>query len=312
MTTVVRALTAADLPEADRIFRVAFGTFLGLPDPTRFAGDTDFVRARWRIAPEGAFAAEHDGALAGTVFTTCWGSVGFFGPLSVRPELWGRGIAQALLEPVMRTFARAGVTHAGLFTFAQSTKHVALYGKLGFHARFLTAVMAKPVAEEPPPRWARMSALGAAARAQALGACRAVSETLYPGLDLGVDIAATLEVPLGDVVLLHGSDGVTGFAVCHVAAGTEAGGDTCYVKFEAVACGEQAARHFPRLLDACEAFAAERRVRTLVVGVSLARDGAYRALLARGFRAVLQGVAMHRPNEAGYSRSDVYALDDWR
>src|SRR5204862_533699 len=78
VATVVRALRNDDLSEADRIFRVAFGTFLGLPDPTRFAGDTDFVRIRWRIAPRGAFAAEHDGALAGTVFAACWGSVGFF------------------------------------------------------------------------------------------------------------------------------------------------------------------------------------------------------------------------------------------
>jgi hypothetical protein len=27
---------------------------------------------------------------------------------------------------------------------------------------------------------------------------------------------------------------------------------------------------------------------------------------------MLQGVGMHRPNEPGYSRPDVWAIDDWR
>jgi hypothetical protein len=26
----------------------------------------------------------------------------------------------------------------------------------------------------------------------------------------------------------------------------------------------------------------------------------------------LQGVAMHKPNEAGYNTEDIYVIDDWR
>jgi hypothetical protein len=47
----VRPLVAGDLDEADRIFRVAFGTFLGVPEPERFFGDVDMVRTRWRADP---------------------------------------------------------------------------------------------------------------------------------------------------------------------------------------------------------------------------------------------------------------------
>ncbi len=313
MPTVVRALDVDDLPEADRIFRIAFGTFLGLAEPTQFAGAADYVRTRFRIAPAGAFAAERDGALAGSVFATCWGSVGFFGPLSVRPELWGQGIAQRLLAPVMRYFEAAAVTHAGLFTFAQSAKHVALYGKFGFHPRFLTAVMAKNVAATPGvPGWAPLGALAADARTRATIECRSITDALYPGLDLGIEMTAALEAGLGDVVLLRDRGATVGFAVCHVGAGTEAGADTCFVKFGAVPCGVDAGPRFARLLAACEAFAVERGVRNLVAGVNLARDAAYAALQERGFRTAIQGVAMHRPNAEGYSRPDVYALDDWR
>jgi hypothetical protein len=51
MDIAIRPLDEQDLPEADRIFRVAFGTFLGLPDPLSFMGDADLVRTRWRTDP---------------------------------------------------------------------------------------------------------------------------------------------------------------------------------------------------------------------------------------------------------------------
>src|SRR5437762_14124218 len=80
----IRPLQVSDLEEADRIFRLAFGTFLGMPDPTAFMGDADLVRPRWRADPSAAVAAEAGGRLLGTNFAANWGSVGFFGPLSVR------------------------------------------------------------------------------------------------------------------------------------------------------------------------------------------------------------------------------------
>lgn len=39
---------------------------------------------------------------------------------------------------------------------------------------------------------------------------------------------------------------------------------------------------------------------------------AWQVLAGRGFRRDFQGVTMHRPNEAGYSTSDSYVIDDWR
>jgi hypothetical protein len=50
-----------------------------------------------------------------------------------------------------------------------------------------------------------------------------------------------------------------------------------------------------------------------LAGVNLAREEAARALRAAGFHPTpIQGVAMHRPNEPGYSRPGLYVLDDWR
>src|SRR5690242_20813111 len=93
----VRPLREADLPEAKRIFHLAFGTFLGLPDPMQFCSDRDFVISRWRADAGGAFAAEASGQIIGSSFLSNWGSVAVFGPLTIRPDFWDRGVAGRLL-----------------------------------------------------------------------------------------------------------------------------------------------------------------------------------------------------------------------
>ena len=71
----VRPLQESDLTTADHIMRVAFGTFIGLPEPAAFMGDAGYVRTRWLADPEAAFAAEIDGEIVGSNFATNWGSV---------------------------------------------------------------------------------------------------------------------------------------------------------------------------------------------------------------------------------------------
>ena len=70
MTTAVRPLLETDLDAADRIMRLAFGTFIGLPDPMKFMGDADMVRTRWRADPSAAFAAVVDREVAASNFAT--------------------------------------------------------------------------------------------------------------------------------------------------------------------------------------------------------------------------------------------------
>jgi GNAT superfamily N-acetyltransferase len=310
---LVRPLAEADLGDADRIFRLAFGTFLGLRDPLLFAGDTDYVRTRHAAEPGAALAAEIDGELVGSNFALRRGSLAFFGPLSVRPELQGQGIAQELLAATMDVFARWGVRHAGLFTFAHSAKHVALYQKLGFWPGFLMAVMVAPIDSTggAASDTELLSRLDAPEREAALADCRAVAGDIQEGLDATAEIETIARLRLGDTVLLRRDGEVQGFALCHCGAGTEAGSNTCFVRFALVRRGLGEAA-FDRLLDGCVALARERGLATLQAGVSTGNRAAYKRLLARGFRTQLQGVEMHRPEGPGYHTPDVLALDDWR
>lgn len=312
MTATIRPLTESDLPEAWRICRTAFGTFLGAPDPENFWADRDLVFNRFGAEHIASFAAEQDGALVGSNFVTRWGSVGFFGPITTAPSRQGSGAGKALVQAVSDQLDIWGVSHAGLCTFPQSPLHIALYGKFGFRARFLTPIMqapARPGADAGG--WSCYGALAQTERAAVAAQCRDLADTLYPGLDLTGEIRTVAARGLGDTLLLwDGASRLAGFAVCHWGKGSEAGGDCCFVKFGATRPGDAAG--FARLLDACAALAAQLGLANVLAGVNVAREEAYLHMVARGFRAVIQVVTMHRPNAPGYSRPGLFVLDDWR
>jgi GNAT superfamily N-acetyltransferase len=311
LTAAVRPLQEGDLEAADRVMRLAFGTFLEMPDPLQFMGDADYAYTRWRANPAAAFCAMAGDVLVGSVFVGNWGSVGFFGPLTVHPDYWEGGVAQLLMRPVMECFGRWGTRHMGLYTFPTSLKHIGLYRKFGFSPRFLTVSMVKAVNVGGAAEvfWTKFSDLPAGEREGMLDRCRALTGKVFEGLDVGLEIRSVAEQQLGETVLLWTSDELVGLAVCHCGAGTEAGSGVCYIKFGVVDGGVEA---FRRLLKACEQLAAQLGMVKLSGDVNTARQEAWAAMLDGGWRGKMVGVAMQRPNEPGYNRPGVFLIDDWR
>lgn len=309
----VRQMLDADVSAARKIYQIAFGTFNAVPDPCSYREDIDTIGNRLRTEPGAAWVAEEDAAIIGSNLATNWGSVGFFGPLTIHPDYWNRGVAQKLLEPTLDRFRQWGTAHVGLFTYAHSPKHLELYRRFGFWPRFLTAVMSKPVA---PVNSSRAVSTYASLSLQEKNQCLAESLRLtggvHPGLDVRSEIEAVEDQQLGDTVLLTDDRGLSGLAVCHIGRDTEAGEANCFVKFGLVRGGSNAARDFEHLLDACETLAAARGTETLLAGTNLGRRQSYQMLIERGFRTEIQGVAMHRDNDPGYNREGVYLIDDWR
>jgi GNAT superfamily N-acetyltransferase len=315
---IVRPLAESDLDAADRIMRLAFGTFLGMSDPIQFMGDADFVRTRWKADPPAALAAEQNGKLIGSNFVANWGSFGFFGPLTIHPDHWGRGVAQRLLASTMDIFEGWGARHCGLFTFAGSPKHLALYQKYGFWPRDLVATLETEVSSasqvsEPPTDTSLLSESKPGDHNQIFAAARQLTGTIFEGLDVSREIRAVAQQSLGETVLVWGGANLAAFAVCHIGSGTEAGSGMCYVKFAAVRPGPNAQANFLRLLNGVEYFAACRGAKKITAGVNLARREVYQTLFECGFRTKMQGVAMETGDaSSGYNRAGVYILDDWR
>jgi GNAT superfamily N-acetyltransferase len=313
---IVRPLAENELSQADQLVRVAFGTFLGMPDPASFMGDANYSFTRWKADPAAVLAAVHDGKLVGSCFVTNWGSFGFFGPLTVAPEYWGRGIAQQLLGPTVEILRGWRVRHSGLYTFAHSHKHMALYQKFGFWPRDLVVNFCKPVdnvAPQMPPDTARFNDAKPADRAPLLAACREVTNANFEGLDVSREIRAVAEQKLGNTVLVWDGGALAAFAVCHTGPRSEAGTGVCYVKFAAVRPGPHAEKNFGRLLGAVEAFARCAWAQKITAGVNTARREAFQSMAAHGFRGESQGVAMEAGDaSSGYNRPGIYILDDWR
>jgi hypothetical protein len=220
-------------------------------------------------------------------------------------------VAQRLLESTMAIFERWGVRHTGLYTFAQSTKHVALYQKFGYWPRYLTAIMTGPSEAKGAEAPTLLSSFKKSQREQAIQACGRLTDKIDKGLDLTGEIRALLAQRTGDVVLRYTRSVLDGFAVCLNGPGSEGGEKTCYVKFGAARGGSGAGERFAQLLAACEGFASSRRA-TIEAGVNLARQDAYRHMRSRGYRVAMQGVAMQRPHADGFNRADAYVIDDWR
>jgi GNAT superfamily N-acetyltransferase len=313
MNITVRPLREPDLPLAQVIFRLAFGTFNGLPDPLQFGGDMDKIRTRWLADPGAAFGAEVGGTLVGSNFVTHWGRVGYFGPLTVHPDFWDRGVAQKLLEPALALFETWGCRHTGLDTYSGSPKHLALYQKFGFWPRSLTAIMSKAVRPvETMGAVSLYSQAPASARPGLVAAAAGLTDAIYAGLDVGREIFALFDQRLGDTVLIWDDPGLVGFAAVHRGPGSEAGSGAGFIKFGAARPGSKAGEYFDRLLSACEAYAAAQGAARLIAGVSLARKPAYEQMRARGFKPEVVGVCMHKPNEPGYHRAEAFVIDDWR
>jgi len=310
---LIRPLREDDITAADHIMRVAFGTFLGAPEPAAIFGDASWVAHRWKADQETAFAAEVDGELVGSVQAALWGTFAFLGPLTVHPDLWNSGIGGRLIEPVLDRFAEHNVRLAGLFTFSDSLKHVGLYQKYGFYPRCLTALMARDVgAASSSLQWSRYSQHSENERTAALDASRSLTDAIFAGLDVSAEILSIQAQGLGDTILLWDGSRLAAFAPCHCGAGTEAGSGACYIKFAAVQPGGAESRYLGELLTACDNYAASSGAERVLTGVNTARHEAYEEMRQQGFRTRALGIAMHRPNEAGFSRPGAYVLDDWR
>ena len=89
MKLAIRALTFADIDEADRILGSAFRT-------------SDSRRAELQLylalQPDGWFAAECDGKLTGTVGAIDYGAFAYLGMMAVDPPMQRRGIARVLMQ----------------------------------------------------------------------------------------------------------------------------------------------------------------------------------------------------------------------
>ena len=311
----IRRLESSERELAESIFRAAFGSQMRYADPQKFAPGYSLL-GRFVGEPEGGFGGFIDEQLVAVAFCSSFGSLGVFGPAAVKPDLWGGGIGQQLVQKAIEYFQSQGITKIGLTTFPDSAKHVAMYHKLGFYPRNLIAMMVKQIDKnmeiKTPPPFRKFSTLPAKEMEDAFKSFTMITDTIYEGMHFCRQIGVVGGLRIGETLMINDGTSLVGFALCHFGEGAETETDVCQVKQAAVLPGPKASDHFAALLEACTFYAREKGAEKLLFGVNTGRRKVFDQALAMKCRIDSLGIAMHRPDVPFADGHDVYLIDDWR
>ncbi len=251
----IRLLREKDLPTADRIMRLAFGTFLG-------PSGTDQIHGRRRLRAHALAGGSLRGHRSGVrrrnrrqQFRHALGQRRFFRAAHDPPGFVGsrnRAAAAAADDGSIREMGRAA--RRAVYVCQQHEAREACTRNSasgpGISPRSWRFLFPRKPCPRPR-RWARFSDLSVGDKELCIQACTKLTNSVYEGLDVQREIRAVDDQQLGDTVLTWGGGELTGFAVCHAGPGTEAGSGKCYIKFGAVRSGKSAAQEFRHLLEAC-------------------------------------------------------------
>ena len=93
--------------------------------------------------------AENDGRLAGCNYVELRGDAGYFGLLSVSPELQGLGLGGKLIEQAEEFCRNAGCSKMQIRVLNHRTELPPFYEKLGYKVAFIEEVEQEPSARMP-------------------------------------------------------------------------------------------------------------------------------------------------------------------
>jgi predicted N-acetyltransferase YhbS len=289
----VRAMQEADLSAVLEITNAAFRELVERTSGLKIEGPlfaANLGRYRLTLDPDGCHVALTDGEIVGANFSVLRGTLGWFGPLAVRPQAQGRGIAQRLVTECLRSADRRGARLMGLETLASSPQHIHLYQKLGFRPSWTGIAYRGEVGDARMPAEVRLDA-----DAPAL-------DYLYRGYDATRDALATRSTKVG-VTLRAGG----GFAVCHLTGTLWADPEIAYVPL--IAAPER--ETFDALVRAIEAVSRDHGKTHVVTQVPGSAWATQEALLEHGYKPGGAALRMKRGERPDYDSGSFFYCDDW-
>jgi GNAT superfamily N-acetyltransferase len=280
-------VTERDIPALNRLFADAF--------TDRYRRDglvgvrVPFLNAAiWRYAiadaGEGAMVwrDEADRTVAFNIAHRS-GTEGWMGPLAVRPDRQLGGVGKEIVTAAVEWLQRQGVTTLGLETMPRTVDNIGFYSRLGFVPGSLTLTMTREVQRTRGGQSAYhvLGSLDPHERAARLAQIGAFVLSLAPGYDFSREIQLTMDLSLGNALIVERDGRLAAFALCHSAPLAESGTRDELRVLKIAATGTEA---LAAAIDAVGAWAASQGIRRIAVRCQTAYQEAYRMLIERGFR----------------------------
>jgi GNAT superfamily N-acetyltransferase len=288
-------VTESDLGALNRLFSDAFTDryrrdgLVGVRVPQLSA---QVWRYALRDARDGAmlWRDEHDEIVAFNIVHRS-GDEGWMGPLAVRPDRQGLGLGRVVVQAAVAWLEAQRVGTIGLETMPRTVENIGFYSRLGFLPSCLTITLMGEVRSRPGrARYTRLGDLGDRDRRLAVESCRAALAGAGLRCDYTRELDLTVELALGDAVVLSPDGPVAAFALYHSAPLAEgrAGDELRVLKLFA-----RGPEDFERLVTALETCAARLRLRRVAIRCQTSFAGAYQALIRRGYRVRWTDLRMH-------------------
>jgi GNAT superfamily N-acetyltransferase len=133
--SVIRRAEEREAGEIARIINAAFE----VEREFRQGARTSPAEISRLIERDVVLVAEEDGRLTGAVHTVVDGATGYFGMLSVDPDLQRKGVGRALLAAAEEHCRRAGCTKMTMSTGEDRTELIPYYQRLGYRLTHVEA-----------------------------------------------------------------------------------------------------------------------------------------------------------------------------
>ncbi len=209
------------------------------------------------------------------------GVEGWMGPLAVRSDRQSSGIGRTIVSSAVEWLRGVGARIIGLETMPRTVDNIGFYGKLGFVPRHLTVTMTAETVRRDLAGGARcLGSMSGLDYDDTIEQCRLRLDKSLPGYDFTRELELTLELEIGDVVVIEQRGELKGFALWHSAPLT---GDDSSDELRVLKVFADSENTFERLVLACEQCAVDLGIQRVAVRCQTAYEAAFRGLVKLGY-----------------------------
>ncbi|KPJ96442.1 MAG: hypothetical protein AMS18_00890 [Gemmatimonas sp. SG8_17] len=209
------------------------------------------------------------------------GAEGWMGPLAVRSDSQGYGAGKMIVQAAIDWLRREGASTVGLETMPRTVENIGFYSRLGFVPQHLTLTMSSDARRRAEDgRLVPLSELSRGDQEELVARCRARLDRSASGCDYSREFNLTIELGIGDAIVVEKRSEIAGFALWHSAPLAQ---DRLQEELRVLKLFADSPKTFEQLAAAAESCAAEARLPRVVIRCQTAFCGAYETLIRRGY-----------------------------